>query len=98
MKHSTITNLKSWAIEWISTSKAQDYLSRYQQKAIAIHLLLCDGEWRNASSIAKEIELSQKAASDLLRVLKEPFGIESHKVKGYRLSNRQNQITEEKNV
>jgi len=85
MNHSTITNLKSWAYEWIATGKAQDYLSRYQQKAIAIRLILYDGEWRNASAIAKEIELSRKATSDLLRALKEPFGIESHKVKGYRM-------------
>jgi len=85
MNHSTITNLKSWAYGWIATGKAQDYLSRYQQKAIAIHNLLLDGEWRNASAIATEIKLSQKATSDLLRALKEPFGIESHKVKGYRM-------------
>jgi len=85
MNHSTITNLKSWAYEWIATNKAQDFPSRYQQKAIAIRVILCDGEWRNASAIATEIELSRKATSDLLRALKEPFGIESHKVKGYRM-------------
>jgi len=85
MNDSTIINLKSWAYEWIATNKAQDFPSRYQQKATAIHSILYDGEWRNASEIAKEIELSQKATSDLLRALKEPFGIESHKVTGYRM-------------
>jgi len=85
MNDSTIINLQSWAYEWIATDKAQDFPSRYQQKSIAIHSILCDGEWRNASAIAKKIKLSRKATSDLLRVLKEPFGIESHKVKGYRM-------------
>ena len=90
MKHSTITNLKSWAYEWIATNKASDYLSRYQQKAIAIRVILSDGEWHNASAIAKEIKLSSKSTNDLLRVLKEPFGLVSHRAKGYKIKEYDN--------
>jgi len=85
MKTSTRNNLKTWAIEWAITHAAPKYPTQYQQKAIAIHNLLLDGEWRNASNIGSLIGLSDRTTRNLMGVLKEPFGIVSDSSKGYML-------------
>ena len=85
MKASTRANLKAWAIAWISTRAAPAYLTQYQQKAIAIHNLLSDGEWRNARDIGSAIGLKTCTTRNLLGSLKEPFGLVSHRAKGYKL-------------
>ena len=85
MKTSTRNNLKAWAIEWAITHAAPKYPTQYQQKAIAIHNLLLDGEWRNASNIGSLIGLSDRTTRNLMGVLKEPFGIVSNSSKGYML-------------
>ena len=85
MKTSTRNNLKAWAIEWAITHAAPKYPTQYQQKAIAIHNLLLDGEWRNASDIGRSIGLSDQTTRNLMGVLKEPFGLASNSSKGYRM-------------
>ena len=85
MKASTRNNLKAWAIEWAITHADPKYPTQYQQKAIAIHNLLLDGEWRNASNIGSSIGLSDRTTRNLMGVLKEPFGLASNSSKGYRM-------------
>jgi len=88
MNASTRNNLKVWAIAWETTRAAPDYPSQYQQKAIAIHKLLSDGQWHNAKDIAKMIGLSTRTTLDLVQALKEPFGLASHTRLGYMMVNR----------
>jgi hypothetical protein len=83
MNASTRNNLKVWAIAWETTRAAPDYPSQYQQKAIAIHKLLSDGNWHNAKDIAKVVGLSTGTTLDLVQALKEPFGLASHTRRGY---------------
>ena len=83
MKASTRNNLKVWAIAWESTRAAPDFPSQYQQKAIAIHKLLSDGNWHNAKDISKVIGLSAGTTIDLVGALKEPFGLASQTRRGY---------------
>jgi len=91
MKASTRNNLKAWAIAWETTRIAPDFPSQYQQKAIAVHKLLSDGEWHNAKDIGKVIGLSTGTTLDLVGALKEPFGLASHTRKGYMMElNRSN--------
>ena len=83
MKASTRVNLKAWAIAWLKTRIAPEYPTQYQQKAIAIHHLLSDGEWHNAKEIGSAIGLCDRTARNLVGVLKEPFAIASHTRQGY---------------
>jgi len=88
MKASTLANVKAWAIAWETTRIAPDFPSQYQQKAIAIHKLLSDGEWHNAKDISKVIGLSTGTTLDLVGALKESFGLASHTRRGYMMLNR----------
>ena len=83
MNASTRNSLKAWAIVWESTRAAPDYPSQYQQKAIAIHKLLSDGEWHNAKEIGSDIGLCDRSTRNLVGVLKKPFAIASHTRQGY---------------
>ena len=85
MKATTRANLKAWAIAWFKTRIAPDYPTQYHQKAIAIHHLLSDGEWHNAREIGSAIGLSPRTTRNLLGSLKEPFGLVSHRAKGYKI-------------
>jgi hypothetical protein len=86
MKASTRTNLKAWAIAWLKTRTAPEYPTQYQQKAIAIHALLSDGEWHNAKEICKAIGLCDRTTRNLVGALKEPFGLASHTRRGYQMA------------
>jgi hypothetical protein len=83
MNGSTRANLRSWAIAWISTRAAPDFPSRYQQKAIAVHHLLSDGDWHNAKQIGTAIGLCDRSTRNLMGLLKEPFGLASDPRRGY---------------
>ena len=95
MKASTRNNLKVWAIAWLKTRIAPEYPTQYQQKAIAIHHLLSDGEWHNAKEIGNAIGLCDRSTRNLVGVLKEPFSFASNTSKGYMMVTKDSKSNKE---